>query len=34
MTITGAGLSERRQQQLLRSYGAHSLDTLLTDPHR
>lgn len=34
MTITGAGLSERRQQQLLRSYGTHSLDGLFVDPDR
>lgn len=32
MTLTGKGLTERRQQQLLRSYGTHDLDAILIDP--
>jgi hypothetical protein len=32
MTVRGEGLSERRQQQLLRSYGTHTLDAIFTDP--
>ena len=34
MTDDSAALSERRQQQLLRSYGTHTLDAILTDPDR
>jgi hypothetical protein len=32
MTLTGDGLTGRRQQQLLRSYGTHALDAILIDP--
>jgi hypothetical protein len=32
MTLPGTRLSERRQHQLLRSYGTQSLDAILIDP--